>query len=120
MAIDRAFSGEEQALGLGINVSALRKLAFLLATLLTAASVSFVGTIGFIGLVAPHFARMLVGEDQRYLIGISALCGSLLLVLASIISKLILPNGVVPIGIIIALIGVPVLFYFVTKQVKRA
>lgn len=52
MAIDRAFSGEEQALGLGINVSALRKLAFLLATLLTAASVSFVGTIGFIGLVA--------------------------------------------------------------------
>ncbi|CAL19996.1 FecCD transport family protein [Yersinia pestis CO92] len=113
-------AGEEQALGLGINVSALRKLAFLLATLLTAASVSFVGTIGFIGLVAPHFARMLVGEDQRYLIGISALCGSLLLVLASIISKLILPNGVVPIGIIIALIGVPVLFYFVTKQVKRA
>lgn len=113
-------AGEEQALGLGINVSALRKLAFLLATLLTAASVSFVGTIGFIGLVAPHFARMLVGEDQRYLIGISALCSSLLLVLASIISKLILPNGVVPIGIIIALIGVPVLFYFVTKQVKRA
>lgn len=94
-------AGEEQALGLGINVSALRKLAFLLATLLTAASVSFVGTIGFIGLVAPHFARMLVGEDQRYLIGISALCGSLLLVLASIISKLILPNGVVPIALLL-------------------
>lgn len=112
-------AGEEQAQGLGINVGALRKLIFLLATLLTAASVSFVGTIGFVGLVAPHFARMLVGEDQRYLICISALCGSLLLVCASIISKLILPNGVVPIGIIIALIGVPVLFYFVTKQVKR-
>lgn len=112
-------AGEEQAQGLGINVSALRKLAFLLATLLTAASVSFVGTIGFVGLVAPHFACMLVGEDQRYLICVSALCGSLLLVSASIVSKLVLPNGVVPIGIIIALIGVPVLFYFVTKQVKR-
>ncbi|WP_273768014.1 iron chelate uptake ABC transporter family permease subunit, partial [Aeromonas hydrophila] len=61
-------AGEEQAQGLGINVSALRKLAFLLATLLTAASVSFVGTIGFVGLIAPHFARFLVGEDQRYLI----------------------------------------------------
>ena len=54
-------AGEEQAQGLGINVSALRKLAFLLATLLTAASVSFVGTIGFVGLIAPHFARFLVG-----------------------------------------------------------
>jgi len=112
-------AGEEQAQGLGINVAALRKLAFLLATLLTAAAVSFVGTIGFIGLIAPHFARLLVGEDQRYLICISALCGSLLLVCASIISKLVLPNGVVPIGIIIALIGVPVLFYFVNRQVKH-
>ncbi len=112
-------AGEEQAQGLGINVSALRKLAFLLATLLTAASVSFVGTIGFVGLIAPHFARFLVGEDQRYLICISALCGSLLLLCASIVAKLVLPNGVVPIGIVIALIGVPVLFYFVTRQVKR-
>ncbi|WP_145601859.1 FecCD family ABC transporter permease [Yersinia frederiksenii] len=112
-------AGEEQAQGLGINVSALRKVAFLLATLLTAASVSFVGTIGFIGLIAPHFARLLVGEDQRYLICISALCGSLLLLCASIIAKLVLPNGVVPIGIVIALIGVPVLLYFVIRQVKR-
>ena len=96
----------------------MRKLAFLLATLLTAASVSFVGTIGFVGLIAPHFARFLVGEDQRYLICISALCGSLLLY-ASIVAKLVMPNGVVPIGIVIALIGVPVLFYFVTRQVKR-
>ncbi|RTF88011.1 iron ABC transporter permease [Serratia marcescens] len=112
-------AGEEQAQGLGINVSALRKLAFLLATLLTAASVSFVGTIGFVGLIAPHFARFLVGEDQRYLICISALCGSLLLLCASIVAKLVMPNGVVPIGIVIALIGVPVLFYFVTRQVKR-
>lgn len=112
-------AGEEQAQGLGINVIALRKLAFLLATFLTAASVSFVGTIGFVGLIAPHFARFLVGEDQRYLICISALCGSLLLLCASIVAKLVLPNGVVPIGIVIALIGVPVLFYFVTRQVKH-
>lgn len=108
-------AGEEQAQGLGINVNALRKMAFLLATLLTAAAVSFVGTIGFIGLIAPHLARMLAGEDQRFLMILSMIIGALLLVSAAIIAKLVLPNGILPIGIVVALIGVPALFYLLLK-----
>ena len=68
---------------------------------------AFVGTIGFVGLVAPHIARMLVGEDQRHLLPASAVFGALLLSAASVASKLILPGTVFPIGIVTALLGVP-------------
>ena len=65
------------------------------------------GTIGFVGLVGPHIARMLVGEDQRFLMPASVLCGALLLSVTSIVSKIVIPGVVIPVGIITALIGVP-------------
>jgi len=99
--------GDERARALGVRVDGLRLRAFVVVSLLTGAAVAFVGTIGFIGLVAPHIARMLVGEDQRHMLPASAVFGALLLSLASVASKLILPGTVFPIGIITALIGVP-------------
>jgi iron complex transport system permease protein len=99
--------GDDRAAALGIGVDRLRLRAFVVVSVLTGAAVAFVGTIGFIGLVAPHFARMLVGEDQRHLLPASAVFGALLLSLASVASKVILPGTVFPIGIVTALIGVP-------------
>jgi iron complex transport system permease protein len=99
--------GDERARALGVRIDALRLRCFVAVSLLTGVAVAFVGTIGFVGLVAPHVARMLVGEDQRHLLPASAVFGALLLSLASVASKLILPGTVFPIGIVTALIGVP-------------
>jgi iron complex transport system permease protein len=99
--------GDDRARALGVRVDRLRLRAFVVVSLLTGAAVAFVGTIGFIGLVAPHIARMLVGEDQRLMLPASAVFGALLLSAASVASKLILPGTVFPIGIVTALIGVP-------------
>ena len=99
--------GDERARALGVRVDQLRLRAFIVVSLLTGAAVAFVGTIGFIGLVAPHVARMLVGEDQRHMLPVSAIFGALLLSMASVVSKVIMPGTVFPIGIITALIGVP-------------
>jgi len=99
--------GDERARALGVRVDGLRLRAFVIVSLLTGAAVAFVGTIGFVGLVAPHIARMMVGEDQRHMLPASAIFGALLLSLASVASKLIMPGTVFPIGIVTALIGVP-------------
>ena len=92
---------------------------FAVVALLTAGAVSFVGTIGFVGLVAPHIARMLVGEDQRILVPMAAVTGAAILVGASIISKLLSPGTVVPIGIVTAVIGVPFLYSLILNRSRR-
>ena len=99
--------GDERARALGVRVDALRLRCLVVVSLLTGAAVAFVGTIGFIGLVAPHVARSAVGEDQRHLLPASAVFGALLLSASSVASKLILPGTVFPIGIVTALLGVP-------------
>lgn len=108
--------GDEKAKSLGIHVEKLRLKTFVLISLLTATAVCFVGTIGFIGLVGPHIARMLVGEDQRFFLPLSALGGALLLSLASIGSKMIIPGAIFPIGIVTSLIGVPFFFSLILTQ----
>lgn len=111
--------GDDRARGLGVDVRALRLRCFVVISLLTGAAVAFVGTIGFIGLVAPHVARMLVGEDQRFLMPMSALCGAALLSTASIASKMIVPGTLFPIGIVTAMIGVP-FFVWLVLGVRRS
>ena len=108
--------GEERARVLGVNVSRLRMLTFLLISLLTATAVSFVGCIGFVGIVAPHIARIFLGEDQRYYLPMSAVTGALLLSGANIAAKSIVPGAVFPIGILTSLIGVPVFFALIMKK----
>ncbi len=111
--------GDERARGLGVDVRALRLRAFVLVSALTGVAVAFVGTIGFVGLVAPHIARMLVGEDQRGFMPCSAVAGALLLSCASIASKTVLPGAILPIGIVTSLVGVP-FFVFLVLRNRRA
>lgn len=111
--------GDERAASMGINVQRLRLQTLLLTSLLTATAVCFAGAIGFIGLVAPHLARIMVGEDQRYFMPLSALLGALLLSTASIASKLVIPGAIFPIGIATSFIGVPFFISMVLGK-KRA
>jgi iron complex transport system permease protein len=108
--------GDANALSLGLSVESVRRRSFVLIALLTAAAVSFVGTIGFIGLIAPHMARALVGEDHRLTLPLSALSGAVLVVAASVIGKVISPAGAVPVGIVTAIAGVPVLFALIINR----
>ena len=108
--------GDEKAASLGVNVSGLKIKAFFLISLMAAVSVCFTGTIGFIGLAGPHISRMLVGEDQRFYLPVSALCGGAILSAASIVSKVIQPGSVFPVGIITSIIGVPFFFSLVMRR----
>ena len=111
--------GDERAKSLGVDVEKLRRKVFAVVALLTAGAVAFVGTIGFVGLIAPHLARILVGEDQRILVPTAGVMGALMMTGASIVSKLILPGAVVPIGIVTAVIGVPFLFALILRGRRR-
>ncbi len=110
--------GGERAESFGVNVGRVRLWALVRVSLLTGAAVSFVGIIGFIGLVAPHMARLLVGEDHRLFLPASALTGALVLSLAATASKLLVPGAMLPVGIVTALVGVPVfvLLMFGTRR----
>lgn len=101
--------GEEHARSIGIDVARLRTWVILRTSVLAAFAVCFVGTIGFIGLVGPHIARLLFGEDHRMLVPGAALCGALVLSAASYLSKALLPGVIIPVGILTAVVGVPVL-----------
>lgn len=103
--------GDEKAQSLGINVKNIRLEILLLVSLLASIPISFVGAIGFVGLVGPHIARMLIGEDQRFFMPASLLTGALLLSISSVVSKLLIPGIVVPIGVVTSLIGI---LFFVT------
>ena len=111
--------GDARAAALGVDVRRLRLRVFAIVALLTAGAVSFVGTIGFIGLVAPHIARMLVGDEQRFLLPMAGLTGAGLLTGASILSKVLAPGLVIPIGIVTAVIGVPFLLALIVRRGRR-
>lgn len=112
-------SGEDYAASLGVNLNRLRLASLLRVSLLTAVAVAFVGEIGFVGLVGPHIARMLVGEDHRFFLPASGLAGALLLSFSSIASKSLLPGVVLPVGIVTALVGVPLFMALIFRQGKR-
>ncbi|MFK0090264.1 FecCD family ABC transporter permease [Pseudomonas sp. NPDC090755] len=99
--------GDDKAASFGINVRRLRFQTLILVSLLASFPVAFVGTIGFIGLVGPHIARMLIGEDQRFFLPASLLTGSLILSASSVVSKTLIPGAIFPIGVVTSLIGVP-------------
>ena len=109
--------GDDRAAALGINVQRLRVTTLIVSSLLAASAVAFAGVIGFIGLVGPHVARMLVGEDQRYFAPASMAAGALLLAAAHAVSITAVPGVAVPIGIITSLVGVP--FFLILVFVRR-
>ncbi|SUT95704.1 FecCD family ABC transporter permease [Actinobacillus lignieresii] len=108
--------GEARALSLGINLQHLRLKTLVLVAIMTATAISFVGIIGFIGLVAPHVARMLLGEDQRFFLPGAMLIGAAFLSVASVLSKVIVPGALFPVGIITSFVGVPFFFWIVLTK----
>ncbi len=112
--------GEDRARSFGVDVRRLRFFSLLRISLMTATAVAFVGTIGFVGLVGPHIARMLIGEHQRFLFPASALVGAMLMSLSSIASKMLLPGMIIPVGIVTALVGVPVFVALIFKRGQTA
>ena len=108
--------GEERAVGLGINLQLLRLKTLVLVAVMTATAISFVGVIGFIGLVAPHVARILLGEDQRFFLPGAMLTGAAFLSVASVLSKVIIPGALFPVGIVTAFVGVPFFFWIVLSK----
>lgn len=99
--------GEDRAVSFGIDVRRLRLGTLLRISILSALAVAFVGPIGFIGLVAPHIARLIFGEDHRFYLPASALTGALVLSMASVVSKNLVPGVIIPVGIVTSLVGVP-------------
>ncbi|KVD74314.1 iron ABC transporter permease [Burkholderia sp. ABCPW 14] len=109
-------AGEEQARSMGIAVERLRLVTLVRISLLSATALSFVGTIGFVGLVGPHIARLLVGDDHRYYLPGGMLAGAIMLSGASILSKTLISGLVLPIGIITALVGVPLFMTLISRR----
>lgn len=111
--------GEDRAVSFGIDVKKLRLASLLRISILSALSVAFVGPIAFIGLVAPHIARLIFGEDHRFYLPGSALTGALVLSMASIASKNLVHGIVIPVGIVTSLVGIPFFLYIVLRYRGR-
>lgn len=99
--------GDIEAKSIGIDVEKTRMKSFIYISILTAVAVSFAGSIGFIGIAAPHISRSLLGDDQRYYLVFAGVLGAVLLLISSILSKVIIPSILFPIGIVTSIIGVP-------------
>ena len=100
-------AGETAAKTMGIHVDGLRFVSMLLASLITAVCVSFLGVIGFVGIICPHVTKKLLGQDHRITLPVSALCGSLLLLLADTLSRSMGGGSALPVGAITSLLGAP-------------
>jgi iron complex transport system permease protein len=111
--------GADTAQTLGVEVSRLRRGVYLAASLATAAAVTQAGSIGFIGLIVPHLVRLAMGNDQRLLLPASALAGGCLLVIADTLARTVVAPQQLPVGVLTALIGVPVFLYLLTRDPKR-
>ncbi|GAA3332752.1 hypothetical protein GCM10020331_094080 [Ectobacillus funiculus] len=107
--------GDDIARNLGMNVILIKVLSIIIAVILAGVSVSAVGSIGFIGLVIPHISRKLVGVEYKLIIPMSALLGSILLMIADLGARTINPPRELAIGILVALVGVPFFLYIARK-----
>lgn len=112
-------AGESHASSLGLNVNRIRLMSIIRISILAAFAVCFVGAIGFIGLVGPHIARLMLGEDHRLLLPGSVICSALILSLASFLSKALIPGVIIPVGILTSLVGVPVFLSLIVMNKKR-
>lgn len=108
--------GAEQALALGVAVPSLRRIVYVVASLATAGAVTTAGSIGFVGLVVPHLVRLTIGNDQRLLLPAAALAGGSLLVLADTAARTVVAPLQLPVGVLTALIGVPVFLYLLGRK----
>ena len=110
--------GADLAQTLGVEVGRLRRGVYLVASLTTAAAVTQAGSIGFVGLIVPHLVRLAVGNDQRLLLPASALAGGSLLVIADTLARSLIAPQQLPVGVLTALIGVPVFLFLLARDAK--
>ncbi len=109
-------AGDVTAKSLGIDAGNLRVFVMTIASLLVAAVVAFVGPIGFVGLVAPHMSRMIIGSDHRFQLPASGLLGAIILVSSDILGMNIIPPIIIPVGIMTSILGVPFFFYLIMTR----
>lgn len=112
-------AGDETAKGLGVRVERVRLVGMLLASLLTAVIIAFLGIIGFVGLVVPHMARRIIGSDHRFLLPASILGGGLLLLVSDTVARLILAPHMLPVSVLTAFMGAPVFIYLIIRGQRR-
>ena len=108
--------GEEEAIHLGIDVEKKKKLLFLIASLLTGISVSVTGLIGFVGLIVPHFMRMLVGYDHRVLLITSFLSGAGFLIFCDMLARTVIAPVELPVGVITGILGGTIFIYALSRR----
>lgn len=111
-------SGEEAAKGLGVNVAQTRMAGVIVAALVAAMGTAFFGVIAFVGLVAPHMARRLVGADHRMTIPFSCVLGALLLLASDTIGRVIIGNGSLPVGVVTSCLGAPMFLYMLVRSYR--
>ena len=107
--------GSETAKSLGVDVKNFMLFNMLIASLASSVAVSFVGIIGFIGLISPHITRLLTGNDYRYLIPVSAVMGALILIAADLFARMIIAPVILPIGAVTSFLGGPVFLFLLIK-----
>lgn len=112
--------GEEPARHLGVEVEWVKRSVLIAGSLLTAASVAFCGSIGFVGLIVPHVVRFLVGPDHRLLLPASAVLGAVVLVAADTIARSILGSAEIPVGLVMAVTGGPFFLWLLRRRLKPA
>jgi iron complex transport system permease protein len=106
-------AGDDAAQGLGVNVERSRMAGMFLGSLITAVVVSFMGIIGFIGLLGPHMVRAIVGSDHRYLLPAACLMGSILLLAADQVARVIIAPATLPVGVLTAFLGAPLFIWLI-------
>lgn len=115
-----AVGNDETARSLGVSPGQVRILAGVLSVMATAGVISFTGVIGFVGLAGPHIARMLLGSDHRLLLPFSAVVGAALLLTADTIGRLLLAPVLLPVGIVVSFLGVPIFLHLLLSRRKGA
>jgi iron complex transport system permease protein len=108
--------GEETAFHLGVEVERMKKILFVAASTMVAASVAAAGMIGFVGLIVPHMMRIIIGPDHRFLVPASALGGAILLVITDAVARTLVPPLEIPVGALTALLGAPYFVYLLRKR----
>ena len=103
--INALSSGDDVATNLGIDVVKLRNRGLFVSTLISSVCIAFTGTIGFVGLMAPHLCRMIIGNDHRFLVPASALLGAVILVVSDLFARLVMRPAEIPVGVIMYIIG---------------
>ena len=115
-ALNLIATGDESAAQFGVNVVRVRKLSYILASLITGLAVSVSGVIGFVGLLVPHACRLMFGSDNRIVMPASLIAGGMFLVLCDLLSRTLLAPSEIPVGAITAAVGAPLFIYLLKKR----